>query len=135
MKHLYLLVLSIIGFGITWYIWNKKSHHQKLVCLIGDDKCNDVVTSKYSTQFGIDNTILGMLFFGGLIAASLIQQFIPAFFTIPLIYWGLLIATGGSVAFALYLTYIQLAVLKQKCEYCLASAVVNILIFLVVLFV
>jgi len=134
MKHLILIALSIIGFGISYYIWNKKSHHNKLVCLIGDDKCNHVVTSKYSKQFGIDNAILGMLYFVAIIAAGIIQIVVPTFFSIPLVSWGLLLATAGSVLFSLYLTFVQLAILKEICEYCMASGVVNILIFLVVIF-
>jgi len=121
-----LLVLATLGFFLTSYIWYKKAYKQKLVCAIGHD-CEKVINSKYSKIFFIDNTVIGILYYL-FMALSAIFSFSGLFITLRAI------GSAGAALFSLYLTYIQLAVLKEWCEYCLASALISIAIFLVLVF-
>ena len=128
MNHIYLIILSLIGFLTSYYILHKKRRKEKLVCIIGKD-CNKVINSKYATMFWLDNTILGMLYFIFIFITSLIYLFVFSSFLNILI----LIISGIAALFALYLTIIQLFVLKELCEYCLFTSLISILIFIVIL--
>ena len=132
MEHLFLLPLSILGFAISWWIWYKKGRKQKLVCVIGED-CDKVIRSKYAVTFGIENTILGMLYYVFVFVVSLGHIYAPAFVVLSSVFLIKIIISGAAALFSVYLVYIQLAVLKEWCEYCLASAAVTLAIFLVVL--
>ena len=132
MEHIWLLILAAIGFSISGYIWYTKSRKLKMVCLRGED-CDRVVSSEYGKLLGIDITIPGMLYYGLVFTASLLEVFIPGFFALTLVVWGKLIISGGAALFSVYLTFVQFAILKEWCEYCLTSAALSIAIFIVVL--
>ena len=131
-EHILLLALSEIGFAVSWFVWSKKSKHEKLVCVIGKD-CDKVIRSKYGDTFGFDNTLLGMLYFAFVFVASVIQFFYLDFYDLLLFSWGRLIISGLAALFSAYLILIQIFVLKEYCEYCLATGALSIAIFLVVL--
>jgi len=122
------LALSAIGLITSWHIYNKKSNKERLVCKIGD-KCQEVVTSKYSTMFGIKNETLGMLFYISVAVLTVTMMTgVDSILRIPLLL-GLVIMTGGATLYSLVLTYIQVFVLKEWCEYCLISAAATAAIF------
>ena len=124
-----IIILNSIGAAISLYILRQKTTKQKLVCIIGKD-CNEVVTSKYASFFGIPNELMGLGYYVFFVTISLlIQTHITTLFSIPLSEVRML-AAFGSLLFSLYLTYLQLFVLKKFCEYCLAINIVNLLLFL-----
>lgn len=125
------IVLAVVGLVISLYIRHKKSKNEKLVCVIGDD-CDKVIRSEYAKTFGVDNIILGILYYIFLIGVFLIDGFY-GFLGISF-YWNILLfVTGLAGLTSLYLVYIQIFVLKEWCEYCLVTALVNILVFLILL--
>ena len=124
-----IIILALIGFADSWYIYYKKTKKEKLVCILGDD-CSKVINSKYSNILGMDNTVLGMLYYTFLIYIFWISNF-NNFFNILLYSNILLVITGLAGSISLYLIYVQVYVLKDLCEYCLISAVINILIFII----
>ncbi len=131
----WLLILAIAGILISAYILFKKKQKKPLVCMIGDNKCNEVVTSKFGELFGFDNTILGLIYYGFVAIYSIIVMVNPSFYFGPeaFVYWAKVLSSGGASIFSVYLVYVQLGVLKKICEYCLASAAVTIAIFVLVL--
>lgn len=132
LKEILLVLFSVFGFGISFYIWNQtKRHKKKLKCIIGDGGCNAVVKSKYSKIFGIDNTILGMLYYFFIFASAIVLLIYPL---TALSYFALGEKTLVSMAatISVLLTFIQFFVLKQYCEYCTFANITNVLIFLVV---
>ncbi len=131
-QYLFALILSIIGFGLAYYIWNKKSKKEKLVCVIGED-CSKVVESRYGKTFGIDNSILGMLYYFFVMVAILFALFLPMILTIPLFVKGFILIAGLSGLFSLYLTFVQIVFLKEFCEYCLANTLITILVFVMII--
>ena len=133
MNHILLLILGLIGLSISTYVIKKKSSKQPLVCHIGKN-CEKVIYGKYGKTFGIENTIGGLFYYGLITLTGILMFFIPKLFEIPLIYQAEIIISGIAVLFSIYLTYIQGAVLKQWCDYCITSAIVSLLIFLVILF-
>lgn len=125
--------LGVLGFLISLFIFYKKQTKQKLVCIIGED-CDKVVRSKYSTIFGIDNAILGMLYFLFIIAVGAGEIIFPSVFALDLIILGKKIATGLAALFSAFLLGVQLIILKEWCEYCIATSIISIIIFLLVVF-
>ena len=132
MIYLYTLIFGIIGIFLASYIWRKKSRKEKLVCIIGKD-CNKVIESKYGKTLGIENTLLGILYYIFVMALSLIFILFPAFFYINMLSTGFLIISASAALFSFYLTLIQLFVIKELCEYCLANAMITITIFIIFL--
>ncbi|MBI3026588.1 vitamin K epoxide reductase family protein [Candidatus Woesearchaeota archaeon] len=133
MNPIYLIILSLIGFAVSFYIFYTKKNDKKMYCIVGEN-CDEVVKSKYGKTFGIENTIPGMayylfVFFYGI--ASLANQNI---FKGNIIYYFIVIASIGSVLFSIYLTSVQAFVLKKWCEYCIVSSIASLLILLVLIF-
>lgn len=125
----WIIVLSFFGFWISWYIYSKKKRKQPLVCIIGKD-CNQVVRSKYNALFGVPNEVVGMVYYaatalGALLLWSGKQQ---TLFAIPV--WSALVVAGGiAAASSIILLFIQAFVIRQWCDYCIASALVTLAIF------
>ena len=133
MNPIYLIILSVIGFSVSFYIFYTKRNNKKMYCIVGEN-CDEVVKSKYGKTFGIENTIPGMMyyafvFFYGI--ASITNQNI---FKGTIIYYSIVIAGIGSVLFSIYLTAVQAFVLKKWCEYCIVSSISSLLILLILLF-
>jgi vitamin-K-epoxide reductase (warfarin-sensitive) len=105
---------GIIVSGVSLY------HHfgtsKTSFCTFGDSfNCDLVNRSPYSTVFGVPVALIGIL--GYLLILALATVYREKAET-PVM---LLIATGGGLAFALYLTYIEKFVLQAWCVLCLAS--------------
>tara|TARA_Y100000310_G_scaffold336130_1_gene419874 strand:+ start:922 stop:1308 length:387 start_codon:yes stop_codon:yes gene_type:complete len=128
MKEWIVFVLAVIGLLISVYIFEKRRKKQHLVCLIGKE-CDVVLGSKYNKLFGIHNEIVGMFYYFviGLLALLLV-------FGIGDLTWVLLVISFVGVLFSIYFLYIQFIVLKAGCDYCVGSALVSFLIFLIEVF-
>lgn len=124
----WLLLLSLAGFLVSWYIYIKKKKNEPMACLIRDD-CNQVVRSKYNHMFGIPNEVVGMAYYAATAAGVLLLgRGFTALFGISV--WSALIVAGGIAAIStLILLVIQAFVLRQWCDYCIASALITIAIF------
>lgn len=128
-QNLFILVLALAGLAVAFYINYKKTKKEKLVCVIGKD-CDKVVNSRYSSVFGIDNQILGMIYY------LLLAAF--AIFSLAGLVWPAIIfsvfrlMTVGAILFSIFLVGVQAFILREWCEWCLGSALINFLIGLVV---
>ena len=130
MINIWVLILTIAGFFVAWYIYYKKSKEAPMVCVIGK-KCDEVLHSKYNKMFGVPNENIGMLYY--IILAVLVILFLSGFTTIAGISVNLtiLIITSVAVLASIYLTFIQWLVLKKWCDYCIGSTIINVLILIV----
>lgn len=115
---LFLVILALLGLAISLYLLLKKLKNEKVVCFLGHD-CDNVVKSKYGKTFGIFNEVPGLLFYLAVFGGVLLN-FISL----------LRIAAVLAVLASLYLVGIQAFSLKMWCEYCIASALINGLILL-----
>ena len=129
---IYLIILSIVGFAVSFYIYHTKKHNKKLYCIIGQD-CDDVVKSKYGKTFGIENTVPGMLYFAFVFVYAIALFSNGNIFKGSLIYYLLVGASIGSVLFSIYLTAVQAFVLKKWCEYCIVSSIASLLILIILI--
>ncbi len=119
--------LSLLGLGISFYIWRSQRSNRPIACWTRD--CDRVIRSPYSHLLGVHNSAIGfwiflLIFFMTLLHdLGLEPQANLAGFTVTVLS---LIGTLVS----LYLTYIQLFVLKGICNWCLTSALLILAIFI-----
>ncbi|MFQ5531854.1 MAG: vitamin K epoxide reductase family protein [Candidatus Nanoarchaeia archaeon] len=129
MINYWITLLAVIGLGITIYIYLKKNDPSTMVCIAGRN-CAEVIQSKYGKTFNIRNEYLGALYYLSVIILTIL--FLYSTTTILNVSILTILITLGiiSVLFSIYLTYIQFFVLKATCDYCLGSAIVNVLILI-----
>ena len=115
-----LAALGVAGMGVAAYL-TYAHWADKVVACGGLGRCETVQQSEYSTIAGVPVALLG-----GLAAAALLAIALGRLGGLPLaVEWASMAALGlttASVAFAAYLTYIELFVLEAICLYCLALA-------------
>ena len=132
MNPFYLIILSVIGFAASFYIYHSKKYNKTLYCPIGKD-CDAVVKSKYGKTFGVENTVPGMLYHVLIFIYGIDMILNRNIFKYNIIYYSLVIASIGSVLFSVYLTAVQAFVLKKWCEYCIVSSIASVLILIILI--
>ena len=123
MNSILIVSLALLGLGISSYLLKTKLRHERLVCFLGDEDCDAVVKSKYGYLFKIPNELLGVLYYFCMIAGILLA--VP----FALLQFAAVLALTSS----LILVFVQAFVLKKWCEWCLATAVINLLLFFFVI--
>jgi uncharacterized membrane protein/thiol-disulfide isomerase/thioredoxin len=122
--------LVVVGLGVALYLAYVETTHVAAVCgPVGD--CNLVQSSVYAKIFGIPVAILGLLNYVAIGVAWVWQRPLNEKFH-NLGALSLLVLTLVGILFSLYLTFIELLVLHAVCAWCLASAVVATLLFVIV---
>lgn len=129
MKKIDTLILIFAGLGLlisAYLSYTYFSSGQTTFCLSGSG-CDVVKESPYSKVFGISVPYYGL--FGNLIIiGSLLYKGLGGKKYSIIYYLSL-----AGVAFSAYLTYLEVAVIKAICSYCVLSAVFILAIFLTVL--
>lgn len=127
MERIWIILLSLLGIGISLYIYYKRTRGEKLACLLGGDHCTEVVMSKYGWTFRVvPNEVVGL---GYYILVILLT-------TITFAYSQPLLVASSFLAFifSVYVTYIQLFTLRNICEWCLVANGINVILFLLIAF-
>ena len=132
MKEIFLIILSVIGFAVSFYIFYSKKYDKQMYCVIGKD-CDAVVKSKYGKTFGIENTIPGMLYYVLIFVYGILLLLNRNVFKGDIVYYSIVSASIGSVMFSIYLTAVQAFVLRKWCEYCIVSSIASVLILVALL--
>jgi uncharacterized membrane protein len=127
-----ILIMSVLGSLDALYLtWVKISNNQKL-CIIGLGDCWSVNTSQYSELFGIPVALYGSVTYFLIFLISVVGSKNIRFTSLePIVIFG--ISLFGSI-YSIYLTYIEIAVIKSICPFCILSAVCMLLIFLLSIF-
>jgi uncharacterized membrane protein len=126
-------VLSFIGFLICRHIHNKKKSPEPLVCPMKFN-CHAVVHSDYSKFMGVPLEIFGMIYY---ILIS-ISYFCLVFISTPLSLLAttvFVVLSLGAFLFSIYLTLVQLLILKEGCFWCFTSAAISVVIFILTFFI
>jgi len=122
-------VLTVIGLGASIYLTYVEITHSRALCgPVGD--CNAVQSSPYAKLFGVlPIGLLGALGYIAILAIWLWKRFRldsfakvagPAMFAMALF----------GTLFSVYLTYLELFVIRAVCIWCLSSAVIITLLML-----
>lgn len=130
-----ILILAFCGLADSVYLAQHEVSGTPLLCNIDSSAvlsgCNVVASSPYSHLFGIPLAEYGVLFYGILFLLAALELAIfhrrvrRALQFISLI----------GVLISFYFILIQVFVIKALCIYCLASALITLLIFIVASFI
>lgn len=121
------LIFAGIGLIDAIYLIILKFTNNKAMCIQGIGDCWSVNISRYSTIAGIPVSVLGALAYTTIIALLLLEKR-GGFWQVQ----GILINFGLSligVLFSAYLTYLEIAVIRAVCPFCVLSAICMLIIF------
>jgi len=121
------IILAVIGFFDSLYLTWAKLTHSEVICG-GSAECQTVSNSSYAEIAGVPISLLGMGSYI-VILALLFLETRAGFWQeySKMILFGITLA---GVLYSAYLTFIEVAVLYAICPYCVVSAVVMSLLFI-----
>jgi uncharacterized membrane protein len=120
-------VLTILGALDALYLLIFKLTGNSQMCL-GNGGCHDVNFSSYSEIYGIPVSVFGMAAFLAILCILFLEGRLKiAKENGPLAIFGISL---GGVLFTAYLTYLELYVIHAICPFCVASAILITLIFI-----
>jgi uncharacterized membrane protein len=127
-----ILVLAFLGIADAWYLAQAALTQTPLICGIDViDGCNTVAQSEYSRLLGIPLGLYGLGFYAATFALAAVALAVPARAVMRL----MLLLSGLGLIASVYFLYLQLFVINALCIYCVASFVIAILLFgLIVVF-
>ena len=126
MEEKILLLLGVIGFLACLQTLSMESTKCKF--------CKKIIKSKYSKLLWIDLSTLGIIYYSFISIISLSNIFFANLAANMTIHWIRIIISGLAALLSIYLTFIQIKLIKQTCLYCLISAMISIAIFLLLIF-
>lgn len=119
-----LVIISTAGLFLAAYIYQKKHGRRGLmVCPLRFD-CHTVIYSQHSVFMGLPNEVMGMLYYG-FVALSYLAMLVWPQLATGLLGFFLLFATTLAFLFSLYLTALQIFVIRKLCSLCLTSALLS----------
>lgn len=114
--------VATLGVGVATYIAIADSGGGAPTCLAGGTGCQTVVNSSYSHLAGINVAVLGIVGYLLILGTAFVASDSARFA-------GFALALGGF-GFSVYLTYIELFRIEAICEWCVFSAVLMTILFL-----
>lgn len=127
-----ILVLAFCGLADAAYLTEHVVSGSSVICNIqGLSDCNTIIVSQYSRFLGIPLAELGVFFYGILFVLAALELFIFDRFLRRV----LQVAAVVGVAASLYFVLLQAFVIHAFCAYCLVSALIAVLVFVVATFI
>lgn len=114
--------LATLGIGVAAYIAIVESGGGAPACLAGGGGCETVAKSSYSEVAGINIAIFGVIGYAAI--------FLTAFFASDLARFGGFAMTLGGFGYSIFLTYLEIFKIEAICQWCVASAVLMTILFL-----
>lgn len=124
-------LVALVGLFVALYLWLYKAGFiGTLVC--GAGSCETVQLSRWATLMALPVAAWGVAFYAVvLVVALLLVQ--DRFAESRLLSLALLVLTGWGVLFSAWLTYLELFVIHAICRWCVVSAVIALILFLLAL--
>jgi len=122
------IALAVIGLLVSIYMTIYKVTSNEAMC-VGSSGCSEVNASRYSEVNGIPVAVLGVGGYAAILALLFLEQR-SGFFEEN----GTMIFFGISLVgflFTLYLIYVEIALIKAYCPFCLTSQAVMSVIFII----
>ena len=127
-KKLYWLsiVTAILGAADSLYLLIYKLTSNNLMCL-GSGGCSTINSSRYSEIYGIPVSLLGLLAYLAIVVVHALEPRLKlAEEHGPLLVFGISLV---GVLYSAYLTYLELYVIHAICPFCVVSAILITIIF------
>lgn len=113
---------AALGVAVAAYIAIAEAGGDSPVCLAGGSGCKTVADSSYSHVAGVNIAIFGAIGYLLLLASSFLANDAARL-------GGFLVALGGF-GYSIFLTYIEIFKIEAICQWCVASAVLMTILFL-----
>ena len=124
-------LVAVGGVFISAYLWMYKlGLLGEIVC--GTGGCETVQLSPQSRFLGVEVALIGLVGYTGLLGLTLLSlqpQYAGARWPVN----ALVALSGIAVAFTLYLKYLELFVIHAICRWCVGSAVLIVVFFVLML--
>jgi uncharacterized membrane protein len=114
--------VAALGLGVATYIAIAESGGGSPVCVAGGHGCATVAKSSYSHVAGVNIAIFGIVGYVLLLAS--------AFFVDDLARLGGFAVALGGFGYSVFLTYIEIFKIEAICQWCVTSAVLMTILFL-----
>jgi uncharacterized membrane protein len=119
--------LSMVGVFVASYLYLYKiGKIGTMAC--GTGGCETVQTSEWARFLGVEVSLIGLLGYLGLFLVAMVGLQ-PPFVARRGVALLLVVMSGLGVAFAVYLTVLEVMVIHAICRWCVASAVIIIFVF------
>jgi len=113
---------AALGLGVATYIAVEAAGGDAPTCIAGSSGCATVAKSSYSHVAGINIAVFGIVAYALLLAS--------AFFADDLVRFGGFLVALGGFGYSVFLTYLELFKIEAICQWCVASAVLMTILFL-----
>ncbi len=113
--------VAALGVGVATYITIADAGGGAPACVAGGHGCATVAESSYSHIGGVNVSVFGIVGYLLLLATAF-------FATDPARLAGFVFALGGF-GFSVYLTYLEIYEIEAICQWCVASAVLMTILF------
>ena len=114
--------VAALGIGVATYIAIADSGGGSPVCLAGGHGCATVARSSYSHLAGVNIAVFGIAGYALLLAS--------AFFASDGARLGGFVLALGGFGYSVFLTYLEIFKIEAICQWCVASAVLMTVLFL-----
>lgn len=114
--------VAVIGIGVATYITIADSGGGAPACLAGGGGCETVAESSYSHIAGVNIAIFGIF--------GYVLLLLSAFFANDAARFGGFAVALGGFGFSVYLTYLEIFKIEAICQWCVSSAVLMTILFL-----
>ncbi len=122
------ITAAAIGVLDSLYLAILKLTNNQTMCLQANSGCWTVNNSEYSSVYGIPVSIIGLVAYGLLIVlVSPVKIFGLSSTLKNQVTFGI---TFVGFIFSIYLTYLEIAVIKSVCLFCVISAVMMTVLFI-----
>lgn len=123
-----LIGISLLGIADSWYLFQSAVTDTALTCDIGGglDGCNTVAQSPYSYFIGLPLAFYGVVFFSAFFVLAAVVWLVPKRNLYRALNWLSVVGVGMSAIFL----FIQFVLIKAICIYCVASAVLTLLLWI-----
>jgi uncharacterized membrane protein len=126
-KRMLAALVALVGLFIALYMTlYKYGAIGTLTCAVGS--CETVQTSRWATLFGLPVAAWGVGFYLSVLVLCLAGTH-ERWSSSRAISLALLALTGWGVLFSSWLTYLEAAVIKAWCQWCVVSAVLTTVLF------
>jgi len=114
--------LAALGVGVATYIAVEAAGGDAPTCLAGSSGCATVAKSSYSHVAGVNIAVFGVFGYVALL--------VSAFFANDLARFGGFVVALGGFGYSVFLTYVEIFKIEAICQWCVASAVLMTILFL-----
>jgi uncharacterized membrane protein len=112
--------LAVVGIGISGYLTVVHYQDGSPLCLAGGEGCSKVQESRYADLAGVPVPLVGLFGYVAVLAMAAARGDVARF-------GGLFVGLIGA-GFSAYLTWLELFEIEAICQWCVASAVVMVLV-------